>query len=47
METPPEKQTNLCVYSRAGQPRTGDAAFADLLESIVGRDNIYRGKAPI
>jgi hypothetical protein len=25
-----------------GQPRTGDAAFADLLESIVGRDNIYR-----
>ncbi|KAH9054312.1 alpha/beta-hydrolase [Lactarius vividus] len=25
-----------------GQPRTGDAAFADLLESIVGRDNIFR-----
>lgn len=25
-----------------GQPRTGDAAFADLLESIVGRHNIYR-----
>ncbi|KAI9437657.1 alpha/beta-hydrolase [Lactarius indigo] len=25
-----------------GQPRTGDGAFADLLESIVGRDNIFR-----
>jgi len=25
-----------------GQPRTGDAAFADLLESIVGRDHIFR-----
>ncbi|KAH8996499.1 alpha/beta-hydrolase [Lactarius hatsudake] len=29
-----------------GQPRTGDAAFADLLEAIVGRDNIFRGKGP-
>ncbi|KAH9167547.1 alpha/beta-hydrolase [Lactarius sanguifluus] len=25
-----------------GQPRTGDAEFADLLEAIVGRDNIFR-----
>ncbi|KAN0138436.1 alpha/beta-hydrolase [Lactarius tabidus] len=25
-----------------GQPRTGDAAFADLLESIIGCDNIFR-----
>ena len=34
------------VFSHAGQPRTGDAAFADLLESIIGHDNIFRGKAP-
>ncbi|KAF8265526.1 Alpha/Beta hydrolase protein [Lactarius quietus] len=25
-----------------GQPRTGDAAFADLLESMIGLDNIFR-----
>jgi len=30
--------------SPAGQPRTGDAGFADFLESIVGRDSIFRGK---
>ena len=35
------------LEKRAGQPRTGDAAFADLLESMIGRDNIFRGKAPI
>ena len=35
------------VFSHAGQPRTGDAAFADLLESIMGHDDIFRGKAPI
>jgi len=25
-----------------GQPRTGDAAYADLLEAAVGRDHIFR-----
>ena len=29
----------------AGQPRTGDVAYADLVEDIVGRDNIFRGKS--
>jgi hypothetical protein len=28
----------------AGQPRTGNAAYADLVEDIVGRNNIFRGK---
>jgi len=27
-----------------GQPRTGDAAYADLVEDLVGRDFIFRGK---
>lgn len=39
------RKLTYAFFSRAGQPRTGDAAFADLLESIVGRDNIFRGKA--
>jgi Lipase (class 3) len=26
----------------AGQPRTGDTAYADLLEAAVGRENIFR-----
>jgi hypothetical protein len=28
----------------AGQPRTGNAAYADLVEDIVGCNNIFRGK---
>jgi len=30
---------------RAGQPRTGDAAYADLLETTVGREHIFRGRS--
>ena len=30
----------------AGQPRTGNAAYADLVEYIVGSNNIFRGKFP-
>jgi hypothetical protein len=33
----------LCII-RAGQPRTGDTAYADLVEAIVGSDNVYRGE---
>ena len=29
-----------------GQPRTGNAAYADLVEDIVGSENIFRGKFP-
>ena len=29
---------------RVGQPRTGNAAYADLVEAIVGLCNIFRGK---
>ena len=29
----------------AGQPRTGDAAYADLLETTVGREHIFRGRS--
>lgn len=33
----------LCII-RAGQPRTGDTPYADLVEAIVGGDNIFRGE---
>jgi hypothetical protein len=36
-------RTCLCVI-RTGQPRTGDAAYADLVEATVGGDHIFRGK---
>jgi len=29
----------------AGQPRTGDAAYADLLETTFGREHIFRGRS--
>lgn len=32
------------VFMRVGQPRTGNAAYADLVEAIVGLSNIFRGK---
>ncbi|KAN0116380.1 alpha/beta-hydrolase [Russula decolorans] len=37
----PSAAVRLFTY---GQPRTGDAAYADLVEDIVGRNNIFRGK---
>ena len=33
--------TPLRVYT-FGQPRTGDRAFADLVESVVGAGNVFR-----
>ena len=33
------------VMMPAGQPRTGDAAYADLLETTVGRDHVFRGRS--
>jgi hypothetical protein len=30
----------------AGQPRTGNAAYADLVEHVIGRENIFRGEFP-
>ena len=33
----------LLVYT-FGQPRTGNPAYADLAESLIGVDNIFRGK---
>lgn len=35
----PSAAVRLFTY---GQPRTGDAAYADLVEDIVGRNNIFR-----
>jgi len=35
----PSAPVRLFTY---GQPRTGDAAYADLLETTVGRDDIFR-----
>ena len=29
-----------------GQPRTGNPAYADLAEQLIGADNIYRGEYP-
>ena len=35
----------LRVYT-FGQPRTGNPAYADLAEQLIGADNIYRGEYP-
>ncbi|KAI0279341.1 Alpha/Beta hydrolase protein [Russula aff. rugulosa BPL654] len=39
----PSAAVRLFTY---GQPRTGNAAYADLVEYIVGSNNIFRGKFP-
>ena len=38
------KETVFFYIMWAGQPRTGDAAYADLVEDIIGLNNIFRGK---
>jgi len=39
-----ESKLSFSYIMWAGQPRTGNAAYADLVEDIVGRSNIFRGK---
>jgi hypothetical protein len=38
------KVNRLLYVMWAGQPRTGNAAYADLVEDVVGRQNTFRGK---
>jgi len=37
--------TKVTRMRPAGQPRTGDAAYADLLETTFGREHIFRGRS--
>lgn len=38
------QESDPYFFMRVGQPRTGNVAYADLVEAIVGLGNIFRGK---